>query len=149
MNDTANNPHQRNEGEGNKTAAREYNEAQRRFAQSGQVGEKAREAERAMSGPERIELERAEAIGRRGTMAGTAERLSRQAQEQTARAGKYLARNTQEYPIEAVLVAGLIGYGLGFLIHRRWSSKPSVEEYPDQPTSAPLGHSGDALRPLE
>ena len=74
-----------------------------------------------MSGPEHVELERAEAIGKRGTMAGTAERLSRQAREQTARAGTYLARNAQEYPLEAVLIAGLIGYGLGFLIHRNWS----------------------------
>ena len=32
----------RNEGEGNKTAAREYNEAQRRFVESGKVDEKAR-----------------------------------------------------------------------------------------------------------
>ena len=32
----------RNEGEGNKTAAREYNEVQRRFAESGKVDEKAR-----------------------------------------------------------------------------------------------------------
>ena len=31
----------RNEGEGNKTAAREYNKAQRRFVQSGKVEEKA------------------------------------------------------------------------------------------------------------
>ena len=38
----------RNEGEGNKTAARQYNEAQHRFAQSGKVEEKAREAERAL-----------------------------------------------------------------------------------------------------
>src|SRR5438270_4928619 len=39
-------PEQRNEGEGNRTAARQYNEAQRRFAQSGKVDEKAHEAER-------------------------------------------------------------------------------------------------------
>lgn len=63
MNDTPKT--QRNEGEGNKTAAREYNEQQHRFAQSGQVEEKAREAEKAVSGKERSELERAEAIGRR------------------------------------------------------------------------------------
>ena len=56
---------QRNEGEGNKTAAREYNEQQHRFAKSGQVEEKAREAEKAVSGKERSELERAEAIGKR------------------------------------------------------------------------------------
>jgi hypothetical protein len=55
---------QQNEGEGNKTAAREYNEAQRRFVESGQVDEKARDAERALDGPERDELEAAEAIGK-------------------------------------------------------------------------------------
>ena len=38
----------RNEGEGNKTAARKYNEAQQRFVESGQVDGKAREAERAL-----------------------------------------------------------------------------------------------------
>jgi hypothetical protein len=54
----------RNEGEGNKTAAREYNEAQRRFVESGKVGEKAREAEKALD-TDRHELERAEAIGKR------------------------------------------------------------------------------------
>jgi hypothetical protein len=27
-----------------------------------------------------------------------------------------------------------VGYGLGFLIHRSWSSKPWVEEHSDQPT---------------
>jgi hypothetical protein len=56
---------QRNEGEGNKTAARHYNEAQRRFVQSGQVEEKAGEAEKAVEGRERRELEQAEAIGKR------------------------------------------------------------------------------------
>jgi len=55
---------QRNEGEGNKTAAREYNEAQRRFAESGKVEEKAREAEKALDS-DKQELERAEAIGKR------------------------------------------------------------------------------------
>ena len=54
----------RNEGEGNKTAAREYNEAQRRFVESGKVAEKAREAERALDRDKR-ELQRAEAIGKR------------------------------------------------------------------------------------
>ena len=53
-----------NEGEGNKTAAREYNDAQQRFVNSGQVDEKAREAARALDGPERPELEAAEAIGK-------------------------------------------------------------------------------------
>jgi hypothetical protein len=55
---------QRNEGEGNRTAARQYNEAQRRFAQSGKVDEKAHEAEHALERPERSVLERAEAVGK-------------------------------------------------------------------------------------
>jgi len=58
----------RNEGEGNKTAAREYNEAQRRFVQSGKVDKKAREAEQALD-PEKRELERAEAVGKRHKVA--------------------------------------------------------------------------------
>ncbi|MBV9014054.1 MAG: hypothetical protein JO058_00190 [Alphaproteobacteria bacterium] len=54
----------RNEGEGNKTAGRQYNEAQRRFVESGQVEDKAREAEKALDAPERTELQKAEAIGK-------------------------------------------------------------------------------------
>jgi hypothetical protein len=56
---------QKNEGEGNKTAAREYNQAQRQFVQSGQVEQKAREAEKAIEGEEGRDLERAEAEGKR------------------------------------------------------------------------------------
>jgi hypothetical protein len=59
---TGNSP---NEGEGNKTAARQYNEAQQRFAQSGKVEEKAREAEKALDGPEKDALQQAEAVGKR------------------------------------------------------------------------------------
>ena len=54
----------RNEGEGNKTAAREYDEAQRRFVESGKVDKKAREAETSLA-TEKAELERAEAVGKR------------------------------------------------------------------------------------
>jgi hypothetical protein len=53
-----------NEGEGNRTAAREYNEAQHRFVQSGKVDKKAREAEQARDTPEKRAMERAEAIGK-------------------------------------------------------------------------------------
>ncbi|HWD60010.1 MAG TPA: hypothetical protein VG308_17130 [Stellaceae bacterium] len=57
---------QRNEGEGNRTAAREYNEAQHRFVSGGKVDEKAREAARDMDKASiRRELEHAEAVGRR------------------------------------------------------------------------------------
>jgi len=54
-----------NEGEGNRTAAREYNERTRRFVESGQVNEKAKEAERALDGPEKADLEKAEKEGLR------------------------------------------------------------------------------------
>ena len=57
---------QRNEGEGNRTAAREYNQSQQRFIRSGQVDRKAHEAERDLSNESiRRELEHAEAVGRR------------------------------------------------------------------------------------
>ena len=51
------------QGEGNRDAAREYNESQREFVQSGQVDEAAREAE-PRSEEERREMERAEREGR-------------------------------------------------------------------------------------
>jgi len=53
-----------NEGEGNRTAARQYNEATREFIASGKVDEQAEAARRAVEGRERAELERAEATGR-------------------------------------------------------------------------------------
>ncbi|MFZ2007679.1 MAG: hypothetical protein WB697_02985 [Stellaceae bacterium] len=57
---------QRNEGEGNRTSAREYNEAQQRFIRSGQVDQKAHEAEHDMRDRDiRRELERAAAVGQR------------------------------------------------------------------------------------
>jgi hypothetical protein len=56
----------RNEGEGNRTAAREYNEAQRQFIRSGKVDQRAREAEQDLNDAEiRRELEHAEAVGKR------------------------------------------------------------------------------------
>jgi hypothetical protein len=56
----------RNEGEGNRTAAREYNEAQRQFFRSGRVDQKAREAENDLMNEEiRRELEHAETVGKR------------------------------------------------------------------------------------
>ncbi len=56
---------QANEGEGNRTAARAYNSDAQRFAKSGKVEEKAKEARRAVDSPEKKSLERAEAEGRR------------------------------------------------------------------------------------
>jgi len=57
---------EKNEGEGNRTAAREYNQAQQRFVRSGQVEQKAHEAEHDLRNRDvRHELEQAEAVGRR------------------------------------------------------------------------------------
>jgi hypothetical protein len=50
---------QRNEGEGNRTADREYREAATRFADEGDVEGNAEEARDALEGPEGEELERA------------------------------------------------------------------------------------------
>jgi hypothetical protein len=54
-----------NEGEGSRTAARHYNEAQQRYVESGRVDQAAKEAERAIEGPEGDELRRAEEEGKR------------------------------------------------------------------------------------
>jgi hypothetical protein len=53
-----------NEGEGNRTAARQYNEATREFVKSGKVDQQAEPARRAVEGSERAELEKAEKAGR-------------------------------------------------------------------------------------
>lgn len=53
-----------NEGEGNRTAARNYNEATREFVDSGKVDEAARAAQEALEGDEREELEQAEQTGK-------------------------------------------------------------------------------------
>ncbi|MFM9844315.1 MAG: hypothetical protein ACKVOI_15250 [Dongiaceae bacterium] len=55
---------QRNEGEGNRTAARVYNRATKEFARSGQVEKQAKRAKQALDGPQRAELERAEQAGK-------------------------------------------------------------------------------------
>jgi len=57
---------QENEGEGNRTAARNYDRAVAETVKSGRVPEKAREAVRALDGPEGDELRRAEAQAKRG-----------------------------------------------------------------------------------
>lgn len=54
----------RNEGEGNRTAAKQYNEAQRKFVESGKVEQAAKDAERAMETEEAEALKRAEEEGR-------------------------------------------------------------------------------------
>ncbi len=52
------------EGEGSYTASRAYNTETEKFAKSGQVKEKAREAAKALDGPEAAELKRAEKVGK-------------------------------------------------------------------------------------
>lgn len=55
---------QRNEGEGNRTAAKVYDDAATKFAQSGKVEKQAEEAAKAREGAERKDLDRAEQVGK-------------------------------------------------------------------------------------
>ena len=56
---------QKNEGEGNKTAAREFNREQERFAKSGKVEKAAKDAEQALNTEEGRHLRAAELEGKR------------------------------------------------------------------------------------
>jgi ElaB/YqjD/DUF883 family membrane-anchored ribosome-binding protein len=47
-----------------------------------------------------------------------AEQAAQAVYQQGARAGGYLSRYAAEQPLSALLVAGAIGYGLAYLIHR-------------------------------
>jgi len=53
-----------NEGEGSRSGARAYDRATEKFAKSGKVEKKAREARRAVDGAEGRELENAGTVGR-------------------------------------------------------------------------------------
>jgi hypothetical protein len=53
-----------NQGEGNRGAAKAYNDATQTFVKSGQVAEKARDAAKALDGKEKADLQRAEAEGK-------------------------------------------------------------------------------------
>jgi hypothetical protein len=55
---------QRNEGEGNKTAAREYNKRATAFAKTGRARKAARQAEAAIDTPEGTEMREAEIKGK-------------------------------------------------------------------------------------
>lgn len=55
------------QGEGDYDAARKFDREERAFVKSGQVEKKAKEAEKALDGPEGVELERARTeTGERG-----------------------------------------------------------------------------------
>ncbi|PPD42681.1 MAG: hypothetical protein CTY15_11965 [Methylocystis sp.] len=54
---------EKNEGEGNRTAAKQYNDSQRKFVESGKVEPAAKDAERALETEEAEELKRAEEKG--------------------------------------------------------------------------------------
>ena len=53
-----------NQGEGNRDAARHYNDATEKFTKSGKVEPAAKAARDALDGPEKASLERAEKEGR-------------------------------------------------------------------------------------
>jgi hypothetical protein len=65
VNDAPNNE-QKNEGEGNRTADRQYREGVRRHVESGAPEAAAAEAERALEGAEAEELREAEEKGKAG-----------------------------------------------------------------------------------
>jgi hypothetical protein len=56
---------QKNEGEGNRTAAKQYNAEQKSFVESGKVKPAADDAAKAVDGPEGAELRKAEELGKR------------------------------------------------------------------------------------
>src|SRR5207248_776302 len=66
----------------------------------------------------------------------TAQDLARRARDQAGvagdvlyrqgqRAGEYLTQNVNEYPLTALLIAGMVGYGLAYLIHTQWQGQIS------------------------
>jgi ElaB/YqjD/DUF883 family membrane-anchored ribosome-binding protein len=71
-----------------------------------------------------------------GDPSAAAQDLARRAREQASaagdvlyrqgqRAGEYIRENVNEYPLTALLIAGMIGYGLAFLVHTRWQDQMS------------------------
>jgi hypothetical protein len=65
------------------------------------------------------------------TVGTAAQNLAVQAREQTsmatemlhqrgARAGEYLTRNVNAYPLTALMLAAMVGYGTAYLLHRNW-----------------------------
>ena len=54
-----------NEGEGSRTAAKKYNDRTRAFVKSGRVDESARDAEKAIDGPEAEALKKAVEDGKK------------------------------------------------------------------------------------
>lgn len=57
------------------------------------------------------------------TATDLARRAGEQTYEQGARAGQYLTRNVNEYPLAALLIAGAVGYGMAYLFHSNWQSQ--------------------------
>ena len=55
---------EKNQGEGNREAAEQYNEKTREFVKSGRVEQSAQDAKRAVEGKEKAELDRAEQAGK-------------------------------------------------------------------------------------
>lgn len=60
----------KNEGEGSRTAAKQYNDATEKFVKSGQVGPAAKAAKKSLETDEAAELARAEEEGKRHAIPG-------------------------------------------------------------------------------
>jgi ElaB/YqjD/DUF883 family membrane-anchored ribosome-binding protein len=101
------------------------------MAEGGSTMEQAKEMARNVGEQTRNVGEQARNMA--STATATAQDLARRAREQTSaatdtlyqqstQAGEYLTRNVHEYPLTALLIAGAVGYGLGYLIHSRWTT---------------------------
>jgi len=52
----------------------------------------------------------------------TRDQMSETLSGPTERAGEYISRNVNAYPL-AALIAGAVGYGLGYLVHSSWQTQ--------------------------
>jgi uncharacterized protein YjbJ (UPF0337 family) len=64
--------------------------------------------------------------GAADTVSSQASDIGGQVYDAGARAGKYVGETIKEQPLAALLITGIIGYAIGFLIHS--SSSPFVPE---------------------
>jgi hypothetical protein len=51
--------------------------------------------------------------------------VGEQAAELSQRAGEYLTRGVNEYPLAALVVAAIVGYGVAYLVHSNWNTHGS------------------------
>ena len=72
--------------------------------------------------------------------------------EQSEHARQYVTQNVQSYPIAAVFISSLIGYGLAYLVHgggnsgrERRAYRPEYRNHPDQMRRDRVPHTGEII----